>query len=112
MRAASATLIPPRSHLKLRAVARADEPRPAVLADEERPRGRVRPARRWIGEPRVARRDEHAAARIERIREVVAEPPVLAGGDAGRAALADPADVHGTADRVDRCHVRLAGRAG
>src|SRR5204863_10108002 len=39
----------------LGAAALADEARPAVLAEEQRPRGRVRPARRRVGEPRVAR---------------------------------------------------------
>src|SRR5207248_5569283 len=54
-----------------------------------------RPSGRWIEESRVARGDQDAAARVERVREVVAQAAVLAGRDAGRAALTDPADVHG-----------------
>src|SRR5439155_24266803 len=42
---------------------------------------------------RVSGRDQDATARVERVREVVAEPTVLAGCDAGGASLADPADV-------------------
>src|SRR5207237_8049828 len=93
------------------AAAVADTARPAVLADEERPRSRVGPTGGRVGEPRVPGRDQDAAAGVEDVGEVVAEPPVLAGRDARGAALADPADVHDPAGGVDdRLLRRLAGR--
>src|SRR5437763_268609 len=50
------------------------------------------------------------AALVERVREVVAEPPVLAGDDTRRPALADPTHVDGSSGRVDGPRLRLLGR--
>src|SRR5205085_467463 len=78
----------------LAAGGRAAERGPRGLAHEERPRGRIGRSGRRIRQPRVARRDEDAAPRVERVREEVAEPAVLAGRDARRPALADRPVVH------------------
>src|SRR4029078_7463390 len=53
--------------------------------------------------------NQHAAARVERVREGVAEPSVLAGRDAGRTTLADPADVEHAAGGVGDPLLRVAG---
>src|SRR3954454_3984277 len=68
-----------------------DEPAPGVLPDQDRQRGRAWPAGHRVRFRRVARRDQLAAPRVDRIGEEVAQTAVLPGGDARRAALADGA---------------------
>src|SRR5437763_16665845 len=62
----------------------ADQRRAGGLADEDRARG-GQLAARLVGQPCVAAGDGHATARVERVREEVAEAPVLAGRHACRA---------------------------
>src|SRR5213078_286392 len=54
-------------------------------------------------------RYHHAASRVQRVGQVVAEPPVLPGCHASRAALADAALVDRPPGRVGRVLLRVAG---
>src|SRR5438045_973556 len=82
----------------------------AVLADEDRSRGRQRTTRRRVGQGVVSARDQDTTARVEGVREEVPEPPVLPGRDTGRSALADLAVVDDTPGRVHRLDLRLVCR--
>jgi hypothetical protein len=61
--------------------------------DEEGAAGRQLTARRRVNHLRVAGGYHHAPVSIKRIGEVVTQPTILAGDDAGRPALADAADM-------------------
>src|SRR5947208_12573247 len=83
----------------------AEQARARLLAQEDREADRSRPPTRG-GPGRVAARDQHAAAPVDRVREEVPEAAVLPGRHAAGAPLADGVRVDRPAGGVDDLHPR------